>query len=378
MNFYWIAAKELLAFFRDRRAWLANLLLPVLLLPLTMFGPLLLGGIFAGQGQSQLQTLAVSGVPEAALPYLQEAGLKILEVSDPQAELVSDRVQAALVYQDGRFLLYAQIASGFSPSAFAAGKVEQALDGYRDYLIEASLEQAGISSAILKPFELESIDVSSESAQAAGLIGFLIPIFLFLFALNGGQTVALEAIVGEKEKGSLEALLVAPVSRGSILLGKYLAVVAIALASELAGLLGIVLGGFLGNGLEVGGRIVLSPAGYLTLLVTGLIFALLAGAVQVALASWARSYREAQVYLAPLPLLVFLPGLLAQFSGFFSGSWLYFIPVANAVLLTNSVLQGSAETGQFLITWGSSLLLTGLVLGLAIALFHHEEVLYRN
>ncbi len=62
MSFYWITAKELLAFFRDRRAWLANLLLPVVLLPLTMFGPLLLGGIFAGQGQSQLQTLAfVSG-----------------------------------------------------------------------------------------------------------------------------------------------------------------------------------------------------------------------------------------------------------------------------------------------------------------------------
>lgn len=378
MNFYWIATKELLAFFRDRRAWLANLLLPVVLLPLAMFGPLLLGGIFAGQGQNQLQSLAVSGVPEAAIPYLQEAGLKILKVADPQAELAAGQAQAALIFRDGKFSLYAQTAGGFSPSAFAAGKVEQALSRYRDYLIEASLEQAGISSAILKPFELESIDVSSESAQAAGLIGFLIPIFLFLFALNGGQTVALEAIVGEKEKGSLEALLVAPVSRGAILLGKYLAVVAIALASELAGLLGIALGGFLGNDLEVGGRIVLSLTGYLTLLATGLVFALLAGAVQVLLASWARSYREAQVYLAPLPLLVFLPGLLAQFSGFFSGSWLYFIPVANAVLLTNSVMLGKAQASELLITWGSSLMLTLLVLGAAIAVFHHEEVIYRN
>ena len=378
MNFYWIAAKELLAFFRDRRAWVANLLLPVILLPLAMFGPLLLGGIFAGQGQSQIQTLAVSGVPEAAIPYLEEVGLKILEVPDPQAELAAGQAQAALIFQAGKFLLYAQTASGFSPSAFAASKVEQGLGHYRDHLIKARLEQAGISSAILTPFELKSIDVSPKSAQAAGLIGFLIPIFLFLFALSGGQTVALEAIVGEKEKGSLEALLVAPVSRGAILLGKYLAVVAIALASEFAGLLGIALGGLVGNDLEVGGRIALSLPGYLTLLTTGLVFALLAGAVQVALASWARSYREAQVYLAPLPLLVFLPGLLAQFSGFVSGSWLYFIPVANTVLLTNSVLQGSAETGQFLITWGSSLLLTLLVLAIAIALFHHEEVLYRN
>lgn len=216
----------------------------------------------------------------------------------------------------------------------------------------------------------------------------MIPYFLVIFILNGGQAVAIDATAGEKEKGTLEALLSAPVPVLQIVLGKALAVLMVALAAALAGVAGIVLGGtvmrsfipkeMLGDS-SLGGGLSLEPAGYAALLLTAVLFAALMVSVQLSLGVYARTFKEAQSYMAPLLFLFIIPLLMLQFSDFLTQqSWYYLVPAFNVMLLLDGLVKGSAESWQITLTWLSTLVYAALALGIAVRNFRREEVVFRN
>ncbi len=254
-----------------------------------------------------------------------------------------------------------------------------------------ALAQRGIPHQVLTPFQVEVVDTSPEREKAGGLLGFLLPFFLVVFVLTGGQVVAVDATAGEKEKGTLEALLAAPVPLLQIALGKTLATVAMALLSGAAGLLGLALGGALtarfggllsggeGQALALGGQVSLDWGSFLALFLTALLLALFMGAVMVSLGLYARSFKEAQSYMAPLQLLVLLPLIFLQFRGFFElQTWHHLVPLFNVALLMDALLKGSASPLQAGLTWGSTLVYAGLALLVAVRVFSREEVVFRN
>lgn len=200
--------------------------------------------------------------------------------------------------------------------------------------------------------------------------------------------MAIDATAGEKEKGTLEALLSAPVPVFQIVLGKALAVLTVALAAAFAGVAGIVLGGTVMRSLvpqeilggsPLGGGLSLGPAGYLALLLTAVLFAAMMVSVQLSLGVYARTFKEAQSYMAPLLLVFIVPLLLLQFSDFLTQqSWYYLVPAFNVMLLLDGLVKGSAEQGQATLTWLSTLMYAALALGLAVRNFRREEVVFRN
>lgn len=227
--------------------------------------------------------------------------------------------------------------------------------------------------------------------KAGGLLGFLLPFFLVVFVLSGGQVVAVDATAGEKEKGTLEALLAAPVPLVQVALGKTLATVAMALLSGVAGLLGLALGGAWsarfgggvlterGETLALGGQVSLDGGSFLALFLTAFLLALFMGAVMVALGLYARSFKEAQSYMAPLQLLFLLPLLFLQFRGFLEiEAWHYLLPLFNVALLMDALLKGSATPLEVGLTWASTLVYALLALGLAVWVFGREDVVFRN
>jgi len=222
-------------------------------------------------------------------------------------------------------------------------------------------------------------------------LGFLLPFFLVVFVLSGGQVVAVDATAGEKEKGTLEALLAAPVPLVQVALGKTLATVAMALLSGVAGLLGLALGGAWsarfgggvlterGETLALGGQVSLDGGSFLALFLTAFLLALFMGAVMVALGLYARSFKEAQSYMAPLQLLFLLPLLFLQFRGFLEiEAWHYLLPLFNVALLMDALLKGSATPLEVGLTWASTLVYALLALGLAVWVFGREDVVFRN
>ncbi|GGM92479.1 sodium ABC transporter permease [Thermus composti] len=384
-----VSWKELVQVFRDRKLVFSTLILPVLLMPVLMFGPTLLLERVVQKTAEKRQEVAVAGVPEEALKALEEAHLVPVPVQDPEALVREGRYPAGIAYQDGVYRVYARLSGGITEGQVVAGKVQNALQSLKERKVAEALAQRGVPLEVLSPFRVEAVDTATEREKASGLLGFLLPFFLVIFILSGGQVVAVDATAGEKEKGTLEALLTAPVPLFHLALGKTLAAVAMALLSGVAGLSGLALGGawarrfapdlLAQGGAALGGQVVVDGGSLLGLFLSAFLLALLMGAVMVALGLYARSFKEAQSYLAPLQLLAILPLLFLQFRGLVEvPSWTSLLPIVNVALLMDALFKGTATPSMALFTWGSTLLYALLALLGAVRVFAREEVVFRN
>lgn len=382
-----IFRKEMLSTLRERRVLFTTLILPIVLMPVLMYGPLLFFGNAARKTAEATQKVGVQNLPQAAIAALRAARLEPVPTNTPLQDVQKGIFQAAVSYQGTTFTVYGRL-TGATRSSLVVDKIQEALRSYKDGLVARTLQERGLSTHILEPVRIRTQDASRPQERAAGIFAFLIPYFLVIFILNGGQAVAIDATAGEKEKGTLEALLSAPVPLFQIVLGKALAVLTVALAAAFAGVAGIVLGGTVMRSLvpkeilggsSLGGGLSLEVAGYLALLVTAVLFAAMMVSVQLSLGVYARTFKEAQSYMAPLLLVFIVPLLLLQFSDFLTQqSWYYLVPAFNVMLLLDGLVKGSAEQWQVTLTWLSTLLYSALALGLAVRNFKREEIVFRN
>ncbi len=385
LNVFW---KELLSFVRDRRALLNQVVLPLVLMPLFMFGPSYLVERLSSQAAAEAQRVAVRGAPEALEQALKEVGLVVVPDPDPEAAAREGRADAGLVYEEGRVAVYLALAQGGMKAEVLKGRIEHALERYKAALVEARLRAAGLDPGVLEPFRVEVKDVSPPEAREAGIFGFLVPMMLLMFILTGAMPVVSDATAGEKERGTLEVLLAVPAPTGAILLGKAGAAMVAALLSTASGVGGLMLGGWLllerAAELPGGGAATLSfrlgAEALFASLVTGVLFAAFAVGVMIFLGMFAKTYREAQTYMGFLYMVLVLPAVLLGMASSFlePGPLLYLIPVAGPMMLLDAVLRARADLLAYVLAWGSTLVYAAVALFFAALAFRREEVVFRN
>src|SRR5690606_39668933 len=100
-----------------------------------------------------------------------------------------------------------------------------------------------LDPAILEPVTIQTVDASTSRERSSGQLSWLIPFFIAIWTLAGGQMTAIDATAGEKERGTLESLLVAPVRRSEVVVGKWLATMTFGLTAALAAIAGYLVGG---------------------------------------------------------------------------------------------------------------------------------------
>jgi len=415
-NFVWqVARKELLSTLRDRRALMSSILLPLLLIPLFTVGfPLLLGRAFSGQSQ-ELQRVGILGsVPATLRERLTrsttdtagrtELGVTLVPITDPQAAVRSGIADAALVFPpnlptragqpSATVKLYARVGNLKAESGVIA-KLNTALQGYNTELVSEGLQARGIPTSFLTPLKVQTLDASRPQEAASGQLAFLVPMFLLQFILAGGMATAIDSTAGEKERGTLEVLLVSPVRRPEVVVGKLLATCSTALFSAACGLVGLLLSGPVsrllartsGSGSaaggqlsgQLGGQLSVTPLSVLVLALMALSAALLLSALLIAVSIFARTYKEAQTYVTPISLLIVFPAVGLQFADFIGrGAGLYAIPVVNAMLVILDVVKGTLNLPFAGLAVAVNLLVTALLVGLAVRSFGREGVIFRN
>jgi sodium transport system permease protein len=225
------------------------------------------------------------------------------------------------------------------------------------------------------------------------MLGWLIPFFIAIWALAGGQMTAIDATAGEKERGTLESLLVAPVRRSEVVIGKWLATVVFGLTATLMAIGGYLLGSLLTRVLVLprlgdeggemagmlGGVLNISLLGTLELLVSAVLLAGLISALLISIALFARSFKEAQSYLAPLSFLMIIPAIGLQFRDFLDvGYGIYLVPLLNALLVMFDIVRGSADATAIALTWGSLAVSIIVLLLFAYRSFQREDVIFRS
>lgn len=204
----------------------------------------------------------------------------------------------------------------------------------------------------------------------------LIPFVLILMTITGAVYPAIDLTAGERERGTLELLIAAPVPRLGLLFAKYVAVLAVAMLTATVNLFAMAATISLsGLGPMVWGERGLSFG--IVLAVFGLLFLLASffSAVLLTITSFARSFKEAQAYLIPLMLFALGPGLISLMPGVELKGWLVVTPLLNVAILSRDLLAGDASVGLAIVVVIATALYSFAALGIASKLFAAENVL---
>ncbi|MFO0878559.1 MAG: ABC transporter permease subunit/CPBP intramembrane protease [Gemmataceae bacterium] len=225
------------------------------------------------------------------------------------------------------------------------------------------------------PVRVQAVPLAEEGRAQSTMLPLLVPLILILMTMTGAVYPAIDLTAGERERGTLEILVAAPIPRLSVLLAKYAAVVTVAMLTAMVNL-GSMLLTLQATGL---GPVIfgegLSVSVLVQILALLLLFALFFSAVLLILTSFARSFKEAQAYLIPLILFSLTPGILALLPGLNLRGPLAIVPLVNIVLLAREVLAGTAQLPTASIVVVATLLYALASLVLAARIFGTEAVL---
>ncbi|NJN15930.1 MAG: ABC transporter permease [Oscillochloris sp.] len=381
-----VLRKELTDHFRDRRSLTTSLfsaLLGPLMLLLLLF---VIGGSSAEQAERPLE-LPVQGAENAPglVAFLEQRNVVLIDPpTDPAAAVREAAVEAVVViepnYQErvdsGLPAPIQLIADTSRQSASPTiSRVLQLLEAYNNQLATLRLQARGVSPSVITPLAVELIDIATPQSRAAALLNIL-PYFLIFAVFVGGMSMTIDMTAGERERGSLEPLLIGPLSRAELLLGKLSAALVPAALSVLAALLGFAAVINLAPlDQELGVRLSLDPLAFVGIFLITLPMLLLAGALQMIIASGSRTVKEAQSYLSFLPLIPALPGLFLAFLPIRPALWMMLVPTFGQQLLINQLMRGEALDLLFVAVSTAVTVVVGVVLILvAVRLFSRERL----
>lgn len=227
------------------------------------------------------------------------------------------------------------------------------------------------------PFALSKRTLKSTDPSTGFSLSTLVPLILILMTVTGAVYPAIDLTAGERERGTLEALISAPVRREELLLAKYVAVLSVALLTAIANLTAMTATAY-ATGLEslLFGRGGLSPLLILKVFGVLAVFAGFFSSVLLAVTSFARSFKEAQAYLIPVMIVSIAPGMLALMPGLKMSFGLALAPLANMVLLTRDLFDGQLEALPATTALISTLIYTVIGLVFAAKIFGTDAVLY--
>jgi sodium transport system permease protein len=270
-------------------------------------------------------------------------------------------------------------------------RVREVLEGWRDTIVKARLVIDKKPPEYTDAVDVKGEDVAPDSEVGGSIWGRIFPFLLVIMALTGAFYPAVDLCAGEKERGTMETLLISPASRPEIVLGKFFTVMLASMATALLnlvsmGLTGLRIAGQVAvSGSRAGGRIGTmiappSPSSYFWMMLLLIPLSAFFAALCVALATMARSMKEGQYYMTPL-YLISLPLILVTLAPEVSLNLFYsLVPITGVSLLLKALILGDydAATRFFLPVLLPTLAYAWLALRWAVDLFNREDVVFRE
>ena len=382
-----IVQKEWLDNLRDYRSWMTGVFW-------ALFGPLILGGMIMLLGRTIRESveekliLPVAGADYAPslIEFIEQQNVTVVPApADPRAAVIAGDINVALViptdygdkFSEGRTATVQLVLDTTRQSALAdIRRTELILDAYSEYISVMRLGLRGISPEVVQAVQVEKVDTATPQSQALIFLSML-PYFIIFAIFNGASPVITDSTAGERERGSLEPLLINPLPRGWVALGKMISAMPFAIANlvvTLAGfaaifqilpveeLLGIQIGMDFGALVSV------------FLLCIPIVF--LACAIQILIASFAKTTKEAGTYLPFIGLIPSLPGLALAFLPVKPALWTMLIPTFGQQILINQFLRVEPVlVMNILISSLVTLALSVVITFVAIKLYEGERII---
>lgn len=381
-----IFQKELLDNLRDYRSWMTGFFW-------ALFGPLLLGGMIMLLGNTFREraeeplVLPVAGAEHAPnlISYLEQQDI-IIETApaDPEAAVIAGDINVALIipedysenFASGSTATLQLILDSTRQSASVdISRARNVLENYSDYIGLLRLSLRGVSPEVTRVVQVEEVDTSTPQSNALIFVSML-PYFIIFAIFNGASPVIIDATAGERERGSLEPLLINPIPRGWIAIGKMISAMPFAILNLVITLAGF---GAIFRLLPVedliGVQIGLSLDTLIAIFLLCLPIVFLACSIQTLIASFTKTTKEAGTYLPFIGLIPSLPGLALAFLPVKPALWTMLIPTFGQQILINQFLRFEPiSSTNIIVSSALTILLSVVITFVAIKLYQGERI----
>lgn len=382
-----IFRKELARFFGDKRTALAAILLPgVLIFAVYTF----MGSALANQfsvDEDFTPSMQAVNLPGSISTLAGQGGLTLEATQDPEEAktlIEGQELDLLAVFPedfDGQVASY-DVASGASAPAVELYYNSASVDSATAYEMMSALLE-GYESSLANKFDVNpgagSYDLATEADTAGTLMSSMMPMLLMIFLFSGCTSTAPESIAGEKERGTIATLLITPLKRSDLALGKICALSIIALLSGISSTIGTLLS--MPTLMQMEGDLgaAYSPVHYLALCLVILSTVLFLVACISLISAFAKTIKEAQTYVTPLMILAMVVGVTAMFGGGANTHlWAYFIPFYSSVQAMVGIFALELNWTYLLITVVSNLAYTAIGVWGLTRMFNSEKIMFQR
>ena len=382
-NILSIVKKELYRFLTDKKLMLTTVLLP----------GLMIYGIYSFMGKGMMNMfetdedykpqVAVYDLPDILNTRFQILYMDMIDVEDLSVEeakemTASQNLDLVVVFpkdfneaisspEKPEIEIYYNSVNNESSKTYQF--VVNALDTYEESLANVfTLNSKG-----------ETYDLASDEDMSAMIYSMMLPMLLLTFVYSGCIAVAPESIAGEKERGTIATLLVTPMKRSHLALGKVISLSIVALMSGVSSFTGTMLSlpKLMASELDGMSAAVYSASEYFLLFLIVISAVLLLTAVISIISAWTSSVKEASTAVSPLMIVVMLIGVSSMLlSGERVSTLLFMIPLYNLVLCMNGIFSFSYDLIQIMVALGVNLIVTGVLVFVLAKMFNSEKVMF--
>lgn len=395
-----IYLKEMMEVVRDRRTLIFMVVLPTLVIPIIFS---VLSSFMEKQTKKAATETVVTALvngdqdPDLVAYLKQQEGFEIRE--DLEENELADAVRdgtiklgliipadAAEIREIGYQMALEAVYDNADPGSRADDRLESVLEDYSRQKRDEKLTALGVTSlqisGTVEPYTLLRQGIANKREMIGEAAGGMLPYLFIAFCFVGALYPAIDISAGEKERGTLETLLLTPVPRSYLVLGKFFVVMTTGLVSAIlcVGSMGVWI--FL-KGQQFAdelGEVITSITPLDLTLVGAMLIPLTAlfATVLLSVAVYAKNFKEAQSYIAPFQFLMVLPAFISLVPGVELNWGWAMVPVTNISLAIKELVKGTVDYSMLVVIFASTLAVAGAGLAFCVHWFKREAVLFRN
>jgi sodium transport system permease protein len=391
--------KEIKELLRDRKTLFFMIALPLLIFPI-IFG-------VVGVVSKQAMDKAENKVLNYALVGGQYAPQIVMDLQQPEKfnlVTIDKNTNYADIIRNDEADFVLEIPENYSSDVLANGqanlklhfndaglnlvyrRVNEIVKSQSELFQQSAFASLGLTelqqSALIEPVVLEKVNTADNRENWGEKIGGMLPYLLFIICLTGAMAPATDIGAGEKERGTLETLLISPIDRNKIVMGKFLTIAFAGTMTALITVASMVIWGLvLSQGMAI--KFVADFMAQIAMIDFLLIFLMLVpvvaifSAVLLSISIYAKSFKEAQSYMGPMTILVIIPIIISLLPGVeLKGAWAW-VPLTNVSLAMKELVKGTMDYYQLFAIFGSTVVIAGALFAFCVYWFNQEKVLFR-
>jgi sodium transport system permease protein len=388
---YW---KEIREIFRDGRSRFNLIISPLIITPLLLtlvfsmakqqtkkaISEVITVGIVVGKNADGARQAIDPGKNIVFTPVTrEEAEQKIKDRTLRAAVLIPDDADEQLRLMHPVKLTLLQ-DEGSESSQTAVERVKEVITTSGQRITAERLHDNGLSMEIASPFDTVKEPIKGGGNVSLLLISTFLPYMLAVYAIMGGVSPANDSVAGEKERGTLETLLISAASRRDLVMGKFFSIASASLISSILSVIGLFIGlAMVLPRLDGASNIkfTIGPETMLVIFLVQIPLAVLGAGLLLTISTFARNQKEAQTFLAPVLVCVTVAAMSSMFLKADSGIGYALVPILNAALVLKSSLDGSFLPLFIAVACIASLCYAAIALIVAVRMFEKESVLLK-